>query len=282
MTCGGPDVLLRITGRAGPLGVVSGSDEVADTHASGYDSELRALDVVFRRACDVQVGDRVLDIGCGTGQTTRAAAVAAGDGSALGVDISLPAIERAREAAAADGVRNVVFERADAQIHPFPPSGFDVAISRFGTMFFDDAVVAFTNVARALAPAGRLVMMVWQSGGRNEWDEAVRRSLDGPAEAESAAFSLADPTETEAILRAAGFIDVGFVEVDEPVYYGPDVPAAMAWVRSFTTTTELLGRLDAEGAQRGLARLQQVVSAHLRDDGVWFGSRAWVVTARRE
>jgi ubiquinone/menaquinone biosynthesis C-methylase UbiE len=96
-------------------------------------------------------------------------------GSALGVDISAPAIERARELAEAQGVRNVTFERADAQVHPFPRERFDLAISRFGTMFFADPVTAFTNIGRALRPAGRLVMMVWQAHDRNEWEVAIRR-----------------------------------------------------------------------------------------------------------
>ena len=101
-------------------------------------------------------------------------------GSALGVDISVPAIERARELAEAQGVRNVTFEQADAQVHRFPRARFDLAVSRFGTMFFAEPVAAFTNIGRALRPAGRLVMMVWQAHDRNEWDMAIRRALTGP------------------------------------------------------------------------------------------------------
>ena len=100
-------------------------------------------------------------------------------GSALGVDISVPAIERARELAEAQGVRNVTFEQADAQVHRFPRERFDLAISRFGTMFFAEPVAAFTNIGRALRPAGRLVMMVWQAHDRNEWEVVIRRSLTG-------------------------------------------------------------------------------------------------------
>ena len=81
---------------------------------------------------------------------------------------------------------NVTFEHADAQVHRFPQEHFDLAISRFGTMFFDDPVAAFANIGRALRPAGRLVMMVWQARERNEWDVAIHRSLEaaeGPAAA---------------------------------------------------------------------------------------------------
>ncbi len=100
-------------------------------------------------------------------------------GSALGIDISASAIEQARELAETQGVRNVTFERADAQVHRFPQERFDLAMSSFGTMFFPDPVTAFANVGRALRPAGRLVMMVWQAPERNEWEVAISQSLAG-------------------------------------------------------------------------------------------------------
>jgi SAM-dependent methyltransferase len=144
---------------------------------SGYDVELRRYTEVLRRAWGVRSHDHVLDIGCGSGQTTRQAARIALAGSALGVDISAPAIERARELARAQGLRNVTFEHADAQFYRFPQERFDLAISRFSTMFFGDPVAAFVNFGLALRPAGRLVMMVWQAHERNEWDVAIHQSL---------------------------------------------------------------------------------------------------------
>ena len=175
-----------------------------------------------------------------TGSSTSAAArvrrpaprrVAAHEGRALGVDSSAPAIERARGLADAAGLGNIAFERGDAQVHPFPGETFDLAISRFGTMFFHDAGAAFTNLARALRPAGRLVMMVWQAGARNEWDVALHQALgEGAAPIASHRRSrsrtrLGRPE----ILEAAGFVDIAFTDVEEPVYYGPDVAAAEAW-----------------------------------------------------
>jgi ubiquinone/menaquinone biosynthesis C-methylase UbiE len=262
----------------------------ASEHTSGpcgYDAELRRHNKVLRRACDVQLHDHVLDIGCGTGQTTRQAARTAQAGSALGVDISAPAIERACELARAEGLRNVAFERADAQVHRFPQERFDLAISRFGTMFFGDPVAAFANIRRALCPAGRLVMMVWQSCERNEWDAAIHQSLagrEGPAAAASTGpdpFSLADPPTVTQMLGAAGFAAIAFTDVCEPVYYGRDVTAALDWVRGFTCTSEALKGLDPAAAARALGRLREALSAHLSDDGVWFNSRAWIITARR-
>jgi len=254
---------------------------------SGYDTELRRHNQVLRRACGVQPHDHVLDIGCGTGQTTRQAARTAQAGSALGVDISAPAIERARELARAAGLDNITFEHANAQDHRFPQERFDLAVSRFGTMFFDDPVAAFANIRRALRPAGRLVMMVWQPHERNEWDVAIHQSLAGPAGPVAAApegpdpFSLADPPTVKQILGAAGFAAIAFTDVHEPVYYGADVTAALDWVRGFTRTSEVLKRLDPAAAARALGRLREALSAHLSDDGVWFNSRAWIITARR-
>ncbi|MGC1567225.1 MAG: class I SAM-dependent methyltransferase, partial [Trebonia sp.] len=144
---------------------------------TSYDTELQRHNEVLRQACGVQFRDHVLDIGCGSGQTTREAARAARAGSALGVDVSALAISRAGELARAKRIHNVTFECANAQVHRFPQEHFDLAISRFGTMFFDDPAAAFANISRALRPAGRLVMMVWQAPERNEWDVTIRQAL---------------------------------------------------------------------------------------------------------
>ena len=260
------------------------SEDAADL--SGYDAELQRHNEVLRRAVGVHLHDNILDIGCGTGRTTRQAARSAQAGSALGVDVSAPAIERARGLARAEGLGNVTFERADAQVHGFPPEHFDLALSRFGTMFFDDPVAAFANIRRALRPAGRLVMMVWQAHERNEWDIAIHRAL-GAAGGPVAGipdlpdpFSLAEPSTVTEILQAAGFADVDFTDVHEPVYYGPDVAAALDWTRAFTCTREVLKRLDPDAATHAVERLREALAAHLGDDGVWFDSRAWIVTAQ--
>ena len=192
-------------------------------------------------------------------------------------------IGRARALARADGLGNVTFEQADAQVCRFPPERFDRAISRFGTMFFDDPVAAFANVGRALRPAGRLVMMVWQAAERNEWDVTIRRSLDaadGPV-AGPDPFSLADPPTVTEILAAAGFAGVAFTDVREPVYYGPEVAAALDWVRGFACTGAVLKRRTPAAATRAVERLRQALATHLTDDGVWFDSRAWLITAHR-
>jgi SAM-dependent methyltransferase len=260
----------------------SGSDAASPMD---YDAELGLLNEVLRRAYGIERHDYVLDIGCGAGQTTREAARMAADGGALGVDLSAEAIARARELAQAEGVRNATFEQADAQVHPFLSGRFELAISRFGTMFFRDPVAAFANIGRALEPAGRLMMMVWQGHEQNEWSLAIEEALGGstvaPASEAPDPFSLADPAKVEGILDAAGLTDVTFTDVHRPIYYGRDVAAALEWVRGFTCTAEVLGRLGTAPAERALGRLRGTLAAHASRDGVWFDSRAWIVKARR-
>jgi len=245
---------------------------------AGYDAELRRHNDRLRAAAGVRLDDDVLDVGCGAGQTTREAAQAARAGSAHGVDLAATAIERAREAARADGLRNVTFEQADAQVHPFPPERFDLAISRFGTMFFADPVAAFANIGRALRPAGRLVMMVWQARELNEWAVAINGSVQTDG---GSAFSLADPPAATEILHAAGYTGVTFADVREPVYYGPDLTAALDWIHGFRNVSEALQRLEPAAAARAEERLRRVVAEHLTEDGVRFDSRAWIVSAHR-
>jgi SAM-dependent methyltransferase len=252
-----------------------------------YDAELRLQNEALRHAYEIGPGDRVLDIGCGTGQTARDAARLAGDGWVLGVDISKRMIERARSLAEAEGIRNVTFDHADAQDHLFPAERFDLAISRFGTMFFPDPVVAFRNIGRGMRPAGRLLLMVWQRHERNEWSVSIAQALTAtpgsPVRSPTGLdpFSLADPATVHGVLGAAGFTDITSTDVHEPVFYGRDLDAALEWVRGFVSTKQVVDRLDPAGRELALERLRMTLAEHARDDGIWFDSHAWIVRARR-
>ncbi len=243
-----------------------------------YDAELSRYRRRLNAGMHVGPDDHVLDIGCGTGLTTRdAARVAAG---ALGVDISAQNVATARRLSEEEGLRNVHFEQADAQHHDFPAERFDLGVSRFGTMFFTDPAAAFTNIARALRPGARLVQLVWQEQRHQEWDAVIHQAL-GAAPAGSDAFSLADPATAERLLTDAGFTRIQVTDVREPVYYGPDAEAACDAALGLRVTQELLGRLDPVHTEQALQRLITSLAAHQNADGVWFDSRAWMITAHR-
>jgi SAM-dependent methyltransferase len=254
-------------------------------YAAVFDAETRPHNERFRTATGVAPGDHVLDIGCGTGQSTRDAARAAVAGSALGIDLSAEMLEHARRASREEGLANVSFVQADAQVHAFPAGGFDVAVSRFGCMFFADPVAAFGNIAAALRPGGRLVLIVWQARERNAWSTTIRAALTGDADlpppAAAGPFSLADPAVAGGILAAAGFTAISFTDVAEPVYYGPDAGVALGVVRGLRSTKDLLAGLDAAQAQAALDRLRGTLAAHQTGAGVYFSARSWIIAARR-
>jgi SAM-dependent methyltransferase len=250
-----------------------------------YDAELRAHHEHLRAAYGIRSGDAVVDIGCGTGLTTREAARAAAPGPVVGVDVSARMLERARQLTAAEGLDNVRYELGDAQVHRFDPAGFDVVISRFGTMFFSEPAAAFANIAAALRPEARLVLLVWQRREDNEWARALDAALGDAAQPPPPGadpFSLGDADATTRILEGAGFAGVRFEDVHEPVLYGDDLDAALAFVRGFQDTSAALASLSDAGAARIVARLRETLAAHYSDErGVILDARSWLVTARR-
>ncbi|SCB58415.1 Ubiquinone/menaquinone biosynthesis C-methylase UbiE [Rhizobium aethiopicum] len=251
--------------------------------ADFYDAELARHNRHLRIAAGVGPGDRVLDIGCGAGQTTREAARAALQGEAVGVDTSDEMLDVARRRSAAEGLRNVVFEQADAQFHPFPAASFDLCISRFGVMFFADPAAAFANIGLAMRPGARLVWMVWQSRERNPWSGAIRQALTHGTAVSAGGpdpFSLGDPTIAKDLLSAAGFTSIDFADVREPVYYGPNVDAASEALAGFYLVKDALAHTD-EAPGKALQRLRDLLEAHMTPEGVFFDSRAWIITARR-
>jgi SAM-dependent methyltransferase len=275
-----------------PVNAAQAATEHRVRHARLFDDEIRRHNERFRAAARVGPRDRVLDVGCGTGQSTREAARAARSGSALGVDLSASALEHARRLSDQEGLHNLSYEQADAQVHPFPPGHFDIGISRFGVMFFADPVAAFSNIGRALRPGARLVVIVWQDRSRNEWNSAIGQSLaTGPAAPTSPApaapasgpdpFSLGDQATAGSILTASGFGDVAFTDVHEPVYYGADSAIAFDFVLGLRVTQDLIAGLDGPAAGRALERLRATLADHDTGRGVFFDSRAWIITARR-
>ena len=250
-----------------------------------YDAELRAHHVHLSAAYGIRPGDEVLDIGCGTGLTTREAGRAAAPGRVVGVDLWARMLERAQELAAIERLENVTYELGDAQGHRFDPERFDVAISRFGTMFFSDPGAAFANIASALRPHGRLVLLVWQTREDSEWALAIDAALGNAAQPPPPTadpFSLGNAEATTEMLARAGFEALRFEDVHEPVLYGPDIDAALEFVCGFQNVSTALARMSRDDAARAVGRLRETLERQYGDRrGVTFDSRSWLITGRR-
>ena len=254
-------------------------------HADLLEGVAARYDPALLDTAAIAADSRVLDIGCGTGSVTRAAARRAPGGTALGVDLSTAMIATARDRAARAGLVNAAFLRADAQVHPFPAGGVDVVLSRTGASFFGDLAAAFANLARATTAGGRLALVTWQAFARNEWIAEIGgalagRPLPGPPPNVPGPFGLAEPEFAEGLLRGAGFVDVAFDDLREPALFGPD-PLAARDVMAGLLSWMLDGR-DAAERDRARAALLATMQAHAGPDGVTFGSAAWLITARRD
>ena len=260
-------------------------------HAAEHEERTEALtaryDPLLLRRAGVGPGDAVLDVGCGAGGLTAELGRAAAPGPVVGIDIAPPLIVRARQRLRGGGPENVTFVEGDAAVHGFEAGAFDVAVSRFAAMYFGHPVPAFANLARALRPGGRLVLLVWRDLEANEWMAAVGEALAGgrpvperPA-GDPGAFALADEATARAVLAEAGFDDVAAVAVDQPVAFGADADEAFAFVSTLELARRMLEGLDGPARRAALGRLRDVLAAHATDEGVLFGSGAWLVSARR-
>jgi SAM-dependent methyltransferase len=180
----------------------------------------------------------------------------------------------------------VAFLQADAQTQPFKRGNYELAVSRFGAMFFSQPVTAFTNLGTALAQGGRLALLTWQAPDRNEWVVDVRgalaagRDLPGPALNFPGPFGLADPAHTYRVLQDSGFIDIDIEGVHEPLWFGADIEEALAFISDLGIARALLHDLDESSRSNALARLRDLLVDHATADGITFASSAWMVTAR--
>jgi SAM-dependent methyltransferase len=257
-------------------------------HADRYDALSQRITPHLMSAAAVGVSDRVLDVGCGCGLTSRAAGRAAESGSVLGVDLSAAMLREAEERARADGLANVRFEQVDAQVHAFASGAFDLAISRFGVMFFADPVAAFANIASAIRPGGRLVFLCWQDLLLNEWIMVPASGAlsyvsfpDLGPEGAPGPFSLAEPDRTRDLLAKAGFAAVEISELEEEVFLGQNAADSTAFLQGTGMARALLEGTDPDTERKAIEAVQGALEAREQAAGVWLGSAAWLVEARR-
>jgi SAM-dependent methyltransferase len=183
-------------------------------------------------------------------------------------------LERARELAAAESITNATFVRGDAQIHPFESNEFDVAISRFGAMFFADRAAAMSNIARAIKPGGRIVMIGWQALGKNEWLQEIRaalslgRDLPAPPAGAPGPFGSADADGMRDVLRRANLDDITFVSLGVPFWAGRDGEDAFRFLSSTGAVRGMLEGLDGPSTASALNLLQQTMSEPDTGNGV--------------
>ncbi len=259
-------------------------------HAERYDRQLAPFaDALLQRAAPER-NHAVLDVGCGCGATTILAARVAR--TALGVDLSRPLLDIAVRRARAATIDNAEFMVADAQTHSFARGAFDLVISQFGLMFFDDPTAAFTNLRDALAPDGRAALVCWQGLEANEWltvvaDEVARHTelpqlggLDrGPG-----MFALADPDEIAALLDASGFTRIELEGLSPAIVVGGG--GTVAESTEFLVGTGMVrGLLDLVGPdERGDVMDAIGASLDRRYEpgvGVRLGTGAWLVSCAR-
>ena len=236
-------------------------------------------------------GDRVLDIGCGLGDSTvQLAGLVGPDGHAHGVDVAERMVAGAREGASGAGVQNVSFEVVDVQATSFTDS-YEYAFARFGTMFFANPVVALRNVRQALRPGGRLNMVVWRRKLDNEWlhraETIVEQFLDRPEETDEPTcgpgpFSMANADTVTDVVKHAGFEDIQLKRQDLVIRTGESLEHAVDIVMSIGPAGEVLrlwGDRVEEIRPKVRSALLEGMADMAREDGVYADSSTWAVRA---
>jgi len=236
-------------------------------------------------------GESVLDVGCGCGATTLELARRVGpDGRVHGLDLSTPMIERARERIAESGHEHVVIERGDAQVQEFE-APFDLVFSRFGIMFFEDPVAAFTNLLAAARPGGRLAFVCWRERERNPWMwtamKAAAQHVEPPAQPDDphapGPFGLHHRERLAGILDDAGWVDATLTDIDVTMRIGGGVPLdeAVAFAMGSGPLPDLLVDIDEAVRERVRLSIREALAPHETPRGVEMPGATRVVSARR-
>lgn len=240
----------------------------------------------------VTPGSRIVDVGCGWGDTAIQLARKTGpEGYVLGIDCVDQFLQKGRDDAAAAGLANVEFEAADVERYPFD-SSFDLCFSRFGMMFFENPVVAMRNIRSALRPGGDLMFIVWRNSADNPWlalaKEVVLQYLPEPGEdARSCGpgpFSMSNPDMVQKQLEIAGFSDIGFERIDGPVTVGRSLDDAIAFQLALGPAGEVFREAGEIAEQRHgeiEAALSEALAPYQENGEIVMPSSSWCITARR-
>ena len=239
-------------------------------------------------------GARVLDVGCGFGDSTRLIARCVGPrGVAVGVDCAENFIKAATDESREAGIANASYFVADVQTDDLR-GPYDFAFSRFGTMFFMMPGAALRNIRKALKPGGEFTMIVWRRREENPWlheaELKVRELVPVVSHADTdqvhcgpGPFSMAGPDMVSSMMRSAGFDHITFERFDADICIGRDVAEAIEFAMALGPAGEIIRLAGEEGVKRRdsvVAALRETLAPYSRNDGVWAPSSTWFVTAR--
>ena len=240
---------------------------------------------------NVRKGDRVLDVGCGFGDTTiKLAELVGPSGEAVGIDCCDAFLAYARKDVAERSLKNVKFIRGDAEI-ALPTSEFDFVFARFGTMFFANPVAGLRNMRKALRPGGRMAHIVWRNRADNPWlsmaKEVVLRFLPEPGtDAQTCGpgpFSMSDETTVRMMMTSAGYEQIEFRRVDAPVVIGADVADAIAFQLAIGPAGEVFRETGQEAEDKRVqieAALAEAINRQrISTQGIVMDSSSWVISA---
>lgn len=231
-------------------------------------------------------GQRVLDLGCGTGTTTfEIARRIMPTGSVTGIDFSETLLALAREQAAETDLP-IAFESADVETHAFTPGSFDVAFSRIGVMFYADPAAAFANIRRALISGGRLAFVCWREVRANTWASVTigiaRRHIElppRPGPEDPGPYSFRDPDRVRRILTEAGWSAVAIEELDADAYMGADLNEAVANFLAMGPIASLVQAAPDDKRAAIAAELRAALPEYVTEGGVIMRAATWMVTA---
>ncbi len=241
---------------------------------------LSATAVSYARAVS---GERVLDIGCGCGDTSIA--LARSGAQVEGVDLSKPMLEVARQRA--EDRPQVSFTQADASVMPFAQS-VQLLFSRFGVMFFDKPIEAFRHLHSGLSESGRLVFICWQKPSANPWmslgGKALRPFLPAPAVAPDprapGPFAFAEPSFIEEVLVKAGFSEIVIDSLERDLKVADTLDEAIVMQGQVGPAARAMAELSGDDLDKALATLRSTLNDYMSDEGLWLGSATWLVQAQ--